>query len=166
MQTKQFQRWAKRNPVEAAGLGAVAVLFLLYAPNMLRSIQAQDRLRQFAATQQESIQQSQLIGDQTEERAKIAEARYEKGLKFVVASSNQNQGVALIEGQPVYDPITQMPIANGVVVGDTAGTTGIITDSVVKDVAFTGDTQVVQEAMKKAGFNIMAKTPVIKGKGK
>jgi hypothetical protein len=166
MNTRQAQRWAKQNPAEAVMAVVVGLLFLAYAPNILRSIQAQDRLRQFAATQQESIQQSQLLGDQTEERAKIAEARYKKGVKFVVASSNQNQGVALIEGQPVYDPTTQMPIANGVVVGDTAGTTGVIIDSVVKDIAFTGDMQVVQEAMKAAGFSITAKTPVIKGKGK
>jgi hypothetical protein len=166
MQTNKTIRWAKRNPVEAAGLVAFVILFLCYSPALLRSLQAQDRLRQFAAQQQEAVQQSQLLGDEAQERAKIAVARYKNGAKFVVATANPNQAVAIAEGQPVLDATTKLPLPNKTIVADTLGNTGVIINGVVADVAFTGDASIVQEAIKASNFNRAAKTPTLGGQSK
>lgn len=84
--------------------------------------------------------------------AQIAEQRYLTGCEPVVDWTQTNY-VGLIVGQPVNDPITQAPIAVGVIVCDAKGGTGEMVPGpggtpVVGSFAFTGNREAVLHRLR------------------
>jgi hypothetical protein len=85
-------------------------------------------------------------------KAEIAEERYLTGCEPVV-NFEQTDYVGLIVGKPVNDPITQAPIAVGVIVCDAKGGTGEMEPGpggvpVVGSFAFTGNREVVLHRLR------------------
>ena len=100
------------------------------------------------------VQETEYLFDEKETALadEIAVNRYQNGLVFVVSLNDPNHAVGIIEGEPVVDRITRQPLADGTVVGDYVGNTGIIKNGVVSSIAFTGNQAVVDEAKEMADF--------------
>lgn len=119
---------------------------------------AKGTMGQFQAMREQSAQDAaahadlQLKQEAAAASAQIAEQRYLTGCEPVV-NFDQTDYVGLIVGQPVNDPITQAPIAVGVVVCDAKGGTGIMEHGpggtpVVGSFAFTGNREAVLHRLR------------------
>lgn len=99
--------------------------------------------------------QLQLAQQEAEQKAAIAEARYESGCVPVV-TPDQRYYAALIQNRPVVHSITKAPLPVGSVVCDANGNTAVIVDDdddnrtpgVVQQMAFTGDKELVDKQLR------------------
>ncbi|MBD1871232.1 hypothetical protein H6F95_28785 [Cyanobacteria bacterium FACHB-471] len=96
-------------------------------------------------------QQLQATSLFVEQQAEIAEKRYSGGCVLVVASDDPSKFTSLTEGQPVLDAVRGVPLPAGTVVCDAFGNTARIVsvdgNPVAGEFAFTGNKQVVEEAI-------------------
>jgi hypothetical protein len=159
-QAQNTPNWIKRNPVAA---GAIALMVLAAAanfPTIAQNMQATGRVREKAMENSELNQQLQATSLFTEQQAEIAEKRYSEGCVLVVASNDPSKFTSLSEGQPVLDAVRGVPLPAGTVVCDAFGNTARIIDQdgnpVAGELAFTGNKQVVEEAI--AASNADAET--------
>ncbi|NDJ21001.1 hypothetical protein GS682_04940 [Nostoc sp. B(2019)] len=92
-----------------------------------------------------------LSQQQTDGIAKVAEARYTKGCRLVVAKRSPGQFTTLTEGRPVFDRVRNAPLPAGTVVCDAYGNTArIIEGNVVGEIAFTGNQAVIDKVVKRS----------------
>ena len=145
---KQIQR----NPVPSLLLAGVLASLLFSKDNIRQNASAIDGARQI--TQQNTANQLQLqaIEQSTQQRAKIAAARYQAGCVVVVALNAPNQFTSITEGQPVLDRARNVPLPVNTVVCDAIGNTAVIAPGpdgtpVASQLAFTGDRSVVEAAI-------------------
>lgn len=152
----------RRRPIYAWGFAALCVCFAFSYPNLkanwegMGKLQAQTRINTQQAWELKASFQS------TEKQAAIAEQRYRKGCLFVVTNRTKIQ-TALTAGKPVIDSARNAPLQPGAVVCDVFGTTGKIVPSengpVVGEIAFTGDSSIVDAAYAKRNRSKSAKLP-------
>lgn len=140
------------NPLALIGLGIVGLGLIFNEGNLQSLSQTSAMVRsQREASQRESLQ------------AQIAEQkatdRYNRGCVFVVAQTEPGTFTSLSEGQPVIDQARQTPLSNGVVVCDREGGTGVISNGVVSDFAFTGNRTVIDAALAKAQIQAASRIP-------
>ncbi|MBD2261123.1 hypothetical protein [Pseudanabaena sp. FACHB-2040] len=101
----------------------------------------------------------QLAQQEAEQKAAIADERYRTGVVPVVDLATQGHYVTLSKNQPVLDSLTRQPLPAGTVVADANGNTGVLVDddndpttpAVVQKMAFTGNRQLVQDALAQYG---------------
>lgn len=82
----------------------------------------------------------------------IAVQRFQDGCILVVSSNDATAAVSIVEGQPVLDWHTRQPLPNNTVVCSSSGTTAIIQNQVASLLAYTGNQEVIDAAMHRAGF--------------
>lgn len=105
-------------------------------------------LRQQARDANDRANELQLIQQEIEATAAIADARYEICIPVVDLPTGQSY-VALVEGGAVLDSVTQRPLPAGAVVCDWHGMTALLVAGddgipVARHLAFTGDRAVVE----------------------
>lgn len=146
-------RWLKRNPMSVALLSGIGISTLLSAGNISQNASTIARVR--SLTQENSLFQMQLQASEQakQQRAKVAESRYQSGCVMVVASNDPNSFTTISEGQPVIDSVRRVPLPVGTVVCDAQGNTGEIIQGarlpVVSRIAFTGNRELVKAAMQR-----------------
>ena len=102
---------------------------------------------------QENQNRLKLSQIEMEESAVFAEARYLAGCVVVVATTDPDTLVSIIEGEPVRDGTTNRNLPSKTVVCDTDGNTGVIgADGNVTDVAFTGNLALVRQSLEAMGW--------------
>ncbi|MBH8566750.1 hypothetical protein I8748_32140 [Nostoc sp. CENA67] len=155
-------KFLRRRPVYAWGFAGLCVCLAFSYPNLkanwegMSKLQTQTRINTQQAWELKASQQA------TDKQAAIAEDRYNKGCLFVV-TSRSNQQTALTAGEPVMDKARNTPLQPGAIVCDVFGTTGKIVPSengpVVSEIAFTGDSSVVDAAYAKRNRSKSANLP-------
>lgn len=143
MSTAKLERWAKKNPIEAAGAVVAVVLLATSIPTLLKSVQNGMAVREFSAEQQKSSEMAKQI--------------FSEGCEFVFAESDPTKATTLTLNAPVIDAARKVPFPPGVKVCGFNGTAGVINlnsqgEPVVTELYYTGDRQVVEDALKKQGF--------------
>ncbi|MCC5636283.1 hypothetical protein LC593_10525 [Nostoc sp. CHAB 5844] len=122
----------------------------------MNKLQTQTRINTQQAWQLKASQQA------VDKQAAIAEGRYNQGCLFVVTNRTKMQ-TTLTEGEPVLDRARNKPLPLGALVCDVFGNTGKIIASengpVVGEIAFTGDSVVVDRAFAKRLRSKSAKLP-------
>lgn len=155
-------KFFRRKPVYAWGFAGLCVCIAFSLPNLqanwegMNKLQAQTRTNTQQAWELKASQQS------VEKQAAIAEQRYEQGCLFVVTNRTKTDTV-LTAGEPVLDRARNKPLPPGAVVCDVFGNTGKIVSSdngpVVGEIAFTGDSSLVDKAFAKRLRSKSAKLP-------
>lgn len=142
--------WVKRNPIATGAIGLMALFALANSPSIARNMQAMGRVREQSMASGEVVSQLQANQIHIEEQAKIADSRYQSGCVIVVASNDPNSFTSLTAGQPVLDGVRDAPLPPGTLVCDAFGNTARINDQSVADAfAFTGNKEVIQEAIER-----------------
>lgn len=127
------------------------VAFLTALPSLgglFQSTGNMNQLRTEAARLQERSHVLQLTQQEIAAADEIARHRFEHGCIPVVAPDLENYA-SLVDGQPVVDRTTGVPLPIGTVVCDAHGNTGVMVPDqsgspVVGAMAYTGDRAVVQ----------------------
>lgn len=155
-------KFLRRRPAYAWGFAGLCICFAFSYPNLkanwegMSKLQTQTRINTQQAWELKASQQA------ADKQAAIAEERYRKGCLFVV-TSRSNQQTALTASEPVMDKARNTPLQPGAIVCDVFGTTGKIVPSengpVVGEIAFTGDSNVVDAAFAKRNRSKSAKVP-------
>lgn len=140
-------------------IGAIAVVTSIpdVKTNLHQMGELKDKMQATTAEQMDLLASQ----DNQAEKEKIAIARYQRGCVFVVASSDPSKLVAIQAGRPVLDGVTKYPLSAGTTVCDAAGTTAEIvagTPPVAAKLAFTGNREVIEAALKRAGANQLERT--------
>jgi hypothetical protein len=156
-----INKWIKRNPVTALFLGGIGLSVALSSGNLMQNAQSVNMVRQIAQQNAAIQMQLQATAQSTQQRAKIAVARYQDGCVMVVATNNPDAFTTLTEGQAVIDSVRQTPLPVGTVVCDANGNTAVIAPAadgtpVASQLAFTGDRAVIQAAMARVDANYQA----------
>lgn len=162
----KLTRFAQKNPVEAGAIALVVVLLILGRDALVSNWQANSMIRGLKADKQTELNLYKVNQQSLADKATIAEDRFNKGCRFVVAAGT-TQATTLSENQPVRDPARNAPLPPNTVVCSSDGTTGVIMPNeaglpVVSEIAFTGNQEVVKRAMQKAGFNSLTQLPKLK----
>lgn len=147
-------RILKRYPLEIGGVAVAVVCVAFSIPGMVENFQ--DMRAVSRRIQQDAAQQQRLAAQQeaSEALAQIANERYENCL--FVKVPDKNTLISIAPGIQVLDTETRLPIAQGTVVCDISGNTGIVgREGWVTDVAFTGNRKAVQEAIARSGLNLV-----------
>ena len=144
-----------QNYVNAAIAGAALITAIPSLGGFLQSTGNLTSLRSEAARAGERNHALTLAQQEATAAAEIARQRFEAGCVPVV-SQDQQTYVSLVEGQPVVDSATGIPLPVGTLVCDAHGNTGVMvaTDGggpVVGLVAFVGDRALVEARL--AQFN-------------
>lgn len=159
-QAQNTPNWIKRNPVAAGAIALMTLAAALNFPTIAKNMEATGRVREKALVNSEVNQQLQATSLFTEQQAAIAEQRYSAGCVLVVATNDPSKFTSLSEGQPVLDAVRGVPLPTGTVVCDAFGNTARIIDQdgnpVAGEFAFTGNKQVVEDAI--AASNADAET--------
>ncbi|BAU13062.1 hypothetical protein LEP3755_35980 [Leptolyngbya sp. NIES-3755] len=164
MNNRRLKRQLLRNKFNIGLLIVAAIATLASKDNIASNAQQMGQLREKMQTN--TAQQMDLLAseDDKAEKEKIAIARYQRGCLFVVAVKDPSKFAALQENQPVRDHTTGFPLPAGTTVCDEGGNTGeIIRDAatripVVKNLAFTGNREVIEAAIKRAGASRVKRT--------
>lgn len=143
--------WINRHPVlaiaAAASLALTGLSFGNISENFASLGEMQSQVREYGLITQR-LEAGEMF---VEQQARIAEARYSRGCKFVTASLNPGKFTTLSENSPVIDAVRGTPLPPGMVVCDASGNTAIIKDlgqgPVATDFAFTGKMQAVNDAI-------------------
>ncbi|WP_059001154.1 hypothetical protein [Leptolyngbya sp. NIES-2104] len=160
----RLKRQLQRNKFNIGLLVVAAIATIASKDNIATNVQQMGQLRN--QMQSNTAQQMDLLAseDDKAEKEKIAIARYQRGCLFVVAVKDPSKFAALQEDQPVRDRTTGFPLPAGTTVCDEGGNTGeIVRDAttrtpVVKHLAFTGNREVVEAAIKRAGASQVKRT--------
>lgn len=112
--------------------------------------EARDNAQQIS----EDITALKLAQQEADQKAAIAEARYQQGC-IPVVSNDQASYVSLILNKPVVDWASKAPLPPGSIVCDAHGNTGVLVDddqtedtpAVVQKLAFTGNQDVVRNLL-------------------
>lgn len=162
----KLTKLVQKNPVEAGAIAGVVLLLGLNMDTVIAGFQTNAAIRTVKANQQTQINLLRAEQQSAAEKATIAEERFKQGCLFVVAAGT-SQATTLTQGQPVRDPARDAPLPAGTRVCSADGTTGLIEANdaglpVVNAIAFTGNQEVIREAMQRAGFNSRTQTPRLK----
>lgn len=164
-QSQNKPNWIKRNPVAAGAIALMALAAAANFPTIAQNVQATGRVREKAMENSELNQQLQATSLFTEQQAAIAEQRYSSGCVLVVATNDPSKFTSLTEGQPVLDAVRGVPLPAGTVVCDAFGNTARIVSvdgqPVAGEFAFTGNKQVVEEAIAASNANAEVNLPNI-----
>lgn len=145
---KQLQR----NPIGSLLLGGVAISLIFSQGNIRQNASAIDGARQIAQANAANQLKLQATEQANQQRAKIAESRYQAGCVVVVAMNDPSLFTTLSDGQPVIDRARNAPFPVGTVVCDSFGNTAVISPAadgtpVATQLAFTGNRAIVQAAV-------------------
>lgn len=148
-------------------LGGLCLLATI--PSLISGLPAQMAERDRVKADLDKVSQLQVDAVSQESLAKVAEARYTNGCRFVVAKLDPSQAAALGEGINVIDRATNNYLPSGTVVCDFVGSTAVlksmdldgdgVPNPAATDFAFTGNAAVVQQAMQTAGFDAQINNP-------
>lgn len=138
---------------------AISATFLMSLPRIMQNSAANDRVAQqiFLSNEEQSKLDASL--EDKAAKAKVAEQRYQTGCLIVSSINAPGKLTALTNQAPVVDPITKAPLPIGTVVCDAAGNTAELVQgyggrSVADRFAFTGNRQVINEALRRAGYRV------------
>ena len=142
----------RRNPIGTMFIGGIAISLIFSQGNIRQNASAIDGARQIAQANAANQLQLQATEQANQQRAKIAESRYQSGCVVVVALNDPGQFTTLSEGQPVLDRARNAPFPVGTVVCDSFGNTAVIAPDasgqpVATQLAFTGNKAIVQAAV-------------------
>lgn len=162
----KLTKLAQKNPVEAGAVALVVVGVLLNLDSVVAGLQANSAIRNVRSNQQTQLNLLKAEQQSAAEKAQIAEDRFKSGCLFVVAAGTA-QATTLTEGQAVRDPARNAPLPVGTLVCASDGTTGLIAANsegmpVVTGIAFTGNQEVIREAMQRSGFTSKTQIPRLK----
>lgn len=148
-----LSKWIQRNPTSSLILGGLAVSLIFSSGNLRQNAQSIADVRHTVQSNTAMQMQLQASEQANQQRAQIAEARYQQGCILVVALHDPSSFTTISEGQPVIDQARGVPFPIGTIVCDSFGNTGkIIAASdgtpVVGEVAFTGNRAVIDAAMQ------------------
>ncbi len=150
-------RWAKRNPIESTGIGFTLVCLACSIPGMVQQFQEMGTVSR--TIQRSAIDQQRLEAQQAAlaERAKIADDRYRDGC-LLIQKQGQNTLIAISQGMPVVDSQTGQPLPPNTVICDFTGNTAVMawngTAVVTTDVAFTGNRELINQAIARSGIQL------------
>lgn len=165
-QSQNTPHWIKRNPIAAGAIAFMVLAAVANFPTIAQNMQATGRVREKAMVNSELNQQLQATSLFTEQQAAIAEQRYTAGCVLVVATNDPSKFTSLSEGQPVLDAVRGVPLPTGTVVCDAFGNTARIVDldgnPVAGEFAFTGNKQVVEDAIAASNADAEINPPNIK----
>lgn len=133
----------------ASALVLLAFISKLATGDFSRQAEANAQITQQKQAQKQKQRELKLAQIEADGKEAIAKSRYDKGCQMIFAGNSPDKFAALLQGKPVYDANLRQPIADGIVVCDPVGMTGIIRDGVIADTAFTSDRQVIAAAMKR-----------------
>ncbi|MBD2092565.1 hypothetical protein H6F67_22205 [Microcoleus sp. FACHB-1515] len=111
------------------------------------------QVRQIAQQNAAAQMQLQATEQANQQRAKIAESRYQSGCVVVVAMNAPDHFTSITENQPVLDSVRRVPLPVGTVVCDVNGNTAVLADNgagtpVATQLAFTGNKTVIESALR------------------
>lgn len=170
MEFKQYQsqnrpHWIKRNPVPSAAIALMILAAAVNFPTIAQNMEATGRVRESAMVNSEVNQQLQASSLFVEQQAAIAEQRYSAGCVLVVATNDPSKFTSLSEGQPVLDAVRGVPLPTGSIVCDAFGNTARIIaqdgEPVAGEFAFTGNKQVVEDAIASSNADAEINQPNI-----
>lgn len=108
-------------------------------------------MRQEAARISDRSHTLQLAQQETESAAAIANIRYRESCLPVVDLASQQHYVSLVEGKPVIDSVSGVPLPAGTVVCDAHGNTAVLvlegSTAVARHFAYTGDRTLIQHRL-------------------
>lgn len=140
----------KIDPLYAVCAAGLLIVAATSAPGKIQEFTQQ---RQMAASLQAQNQAEQikarLANADSQRRSQLAVDRFKAGCQMVFAGADPSKFTAIGEGKPVFDPTTNQPVSDGVVLCDQTGQTAVIRDGVAQDLAFATDRQVVADAMQR-----------------
>jgi hypothetical protein len=139
--------------------GGLILGSLAMAHNDIKAnLQNMTSVKQDIAENNQKVQKLESTVEFEKQQAEIAGARYEKGC--LILTNSNGRFINLQQGQIVVDPTRKTPLPKYTVVCDANGNTGIllprdfdgdgIKTTVVTETAFTGDTAVIEKALKTA----------------
>ncbi|MDM9583145.1 hypothetical protein [Nostoc sp. GT001] len=144
-------KYLQRNPMASVFFFGLCVCLALSSGNLKNQWGAIASLQQKSQENTSKEWNLTLSQQQIETNAKIAEARYNKGCRLVVAKKSPGQFTTLTEGRPVFDRVRNAPLPVGTVVCDAYGNTArIINGEVVGEIAFTGNQAVIDKVVKRS----------------
>jgi hypothetical protein len=138
------------DPVYAVG-GAVALAMVIFnGPQALRDMSANRAAVSAIIQANQAVErQAKLDTGSAERQNEIAVSRYKAGCQMVF-TRDRRSFVALQNGQPILDPVTNAPMPPGGTFCDGIGYTGIVgPDGKITSIAFASDRQVIADAVKR-----------------
>lgn len=147
-------RFIKRNPLMAGGAAIALVSVTFSIPSMVQNMSVMGEISK--QIHRDAAEQQRLEAQQESLEAKenIAKERFQSCL--FIRTPDKNTLIAVAPGIRVVDTETKLPLAPNTVVCSIDGNTGIVgAGGMVEDVAFTGDRQVVQQAIQRSGIKLV-----------
>lgn len=147
----RFMRYLERNPMVAVFFFGLCVCVALSSGNIKNQWASINSLQQKAQENTSQQWNLTLSEQQAQAKAKVAEDRYKKGCRLVVSQKRPDKLTTLTEGKPVFDRARNARLPVGTVVCDAYGNTArIVEGEVVGEIAFTGNQQVIDLALRKS----------------
>ncbi|WP_256874859.1 hypothetical protein [Nostoc sp. C052] len=142
-------KYLQRNPMTAVFFFGLCVCFALSSGNLKNQWGAIASLQQKSQENTSNEWNLTLSQQQIDASAKIAEARYAKGCRLVVAKNSPDKFTTLTEGKAIFDRVRNAPLPVGTVVCDAYGNTArIVKGEVVGEIAFTGNQAAIDKVVK------------------
>jgi hypothetical protein len=147
--------WWTQYPLRTAAIACAAIGLVTSAPKITSQIQSSQKAESIRLAGQEKVRIDEAENNNKlkllQVRAKLAESRYQQGLVFVSDPNNPSVLTTISEGKAVGQAgsTTGATVPDGTIVGDINGNTGVIRGGVATDVAFTGNTAIVQAAYQR-----------------
>jgi hypothetical protein len=141
----------QRNPMTAVFFFGLCVCVALSSGNLKSQWGAIASLQQKSQENTSKQWNLNLSQQEIEANALIAEARYIKGCRLVVAKKSPDKFTTLTEGKPIFDRVRNAPLPVGTVVCDAYGNTArIVKGEVVGEIAFTGNQAAIDKVVKRS----------------
>lgn len=141
----------KRRPLLYLGGGLALLQVGLSSPDINAQMEAREQMQ--AVRQSERQEQSRMIlaAKARQERSDIALQRYQAGCLRMINRDNDNNPIAIKEGDMPLDYYNDVPLSPGTVVCDSYGTTGVVgSDYRVADVAVLLDLNQIPDPVNQA----------------
>ncbi|MGF1514244.1 MAG: hypothetical protein ACFB5Z_11190 [Elainellaceae cyanobacterium] len=145
--------------VAGGGLLSLALVFGGGIEQFQSNAERSQQLKVERQANADELVQIQIDEDRKRQQALIADSRYEEGCVLVVASFAPGQFTSITEGEPVMDSAHGVPLSDGSIVCDVHGLTGVIEGGVVAKTPFTGNREVINQAIDRSQIAAEQLTP-------
>ncbi|MBW4606892.1 MAG: hypothetical protein KME22_06620 [Hassallia sp. WJT32-NPBG1] len=151
-------RFIRRNKSTIGWCALVAGSLFFAHTDIQNNLQTMADIKTSIAKDSKKIQALEQQTDLEKSQGEIAKTRYQNGCVILL---NRKRGYTNLEqGQTVVDPERLTPLPKGTVICDSNGNTGVLSPrdfdndgrftTVVAETAFTGDRDVIDDAMQRA----------------